>query len=208
MEKKTMHIVTVTKKFDGIDIENADVIGAYESVWDARSALQVVFHKICDKLGIEELNTYSYQEEDSFILRTSESANAEYHFIGNIDTIETETEYTNIFDDDDDDECYPKYTKNTVKVYSLAQITAKINKKIEEGNEEPVELLVMLNCGAYSRKTITFADEQDESGFEKFEVFNFIDETTQILSLADLFDETKTNLGKAINAGAVFMVLD
>lgn len=98
--------------------------------------------------------------------------------------------------------------ENTVKVNSLAQITAQINKNIDEGNGEPVELLVMLNYGAYSRKTITFADEVDESGFEKFEVFNLIDETTQILSLNDLFDETKTNLGKAINAGAVFMVLD
>ena len=52
MEKKTMHIVTVTKKYDGIDIESANVIGAYESIWDARSALRVVFDKICDKLCI------------------------------------------------------------------------------------------------------------------------------------------------------------
>jgi acyl carrier protein len=101
MEKKTMHIVTVTKKYDGIDIESANVIGAYESIWDARSALRVIFHKICDKLCIEELNAYSYQEEDSFLLRTSESVNAEYKFIGEITTIDTETEYLDIFDDDE-----------------------------------------------------------------------------------------------------------
>ena len=205
MEKKTMHIVTVTKKYDGIDIEGANVIGSYESIWDARSALRVIFDKICDKLGIEELNAYSYQEEDSFLLRTSESVNAEYHFIGEINTIETETEYLDIFDDDD--ECGASKEK-TKRVHSLAQITAQINKNIEEKDGQPVELLVMLNGGAYSRKSITLADEVDESGFGKFEILNHIDDTIQVLSLSELFDETKTNLGKAINAGAVLMVLD
>ena len=200
-----MHIVTVTKKYDGIDIEGANVIGSYESIWDARSALRVVFDKICDKLGIEELNAYSYQEEDSFLLRTSESVNAEYHFIGEINTIETETEYLDIFDDDD--ECNTTKEK-TERVHSLAQITVQINKNIEEKDGQPVELLVMLNGGAYSRKSITLADEVDESGFGKFEILNHIDDTIQVLSLSELFDETKTNLGKAINAGAVLMVLD
>ena len=206
MGKKTMHIVTVTKKYDGIDIESADVIGAYESIWDARSALRVIFDKICDKLCIEELNAYSYQEEDSFLLRTSESVNAEYKFIGEITTIDTETEYLDIFDDDEHD--FGGTMEKTKKVYSLAQITEQINDNIENKGGEPVELIVQLNYGLYSRKSITFADEQDESGFSKFEVFNHIDDTTQILSLNELFDETKTNLGKAINAGAVFMVID
>lgn len=206
MEKKTMHIVTVTKKYDGIDIESANVIGAYESIWDARSALRVAFDKICDKLGIEELNAYSYQEEDSFLLRTSESVNAEYKFIGEITTIDTETEYLDIFDDDDE-ECNTAKEK-TMRVHSLAQITAHINKNIEEKGGQPVELLVMLNSGAYSRKSITLADEVDESGFGKFEVLNHIDDTIQVLSLSEMFDETKTNLGKAINAGAVLMVID
>ena len=206
MEKKTMHIVTVTKKYDGIDIESANVIGAYESIWDARSALRVVFDKICDKLCIEELNAYSYQEEDSFLLRTSESVNAEYKFIGEITTIDTETEYLDIFDDDDE-ECNTAKEK-TMRVHSLAQITVQINKNIEEKCGQPVELLVMLNGGAYSRKSITLADEVDESGFGKFEVLNHIDDTIQVLSLSELFDETKTNLGKAINAGAVLMVID
>ncbi len=98
--------------------------------------------------------------------------------------------------------------KKTKKVYSLAQITEQINDNIENKGGEPVELIVQLNYGLYSRKSITFADEQDESGFSKFEVFNHVDDTTQILSLNELFDETKTNLGKAINAGAVFMVID
>ncbi len=206
MDKKTMHIVTVTKKYDGIDIESANVIGAYESIWDARSALRVIFHKICDKLCIEELNAYSYQEEDSFLLRASESVNAEYKFIGEITTIDTETEYLDIFDDDEHD--YGGTMEKTKKVYSLAQITEQINDNIENKGGEPVELIMLLNYGLYSRKSITFADEQDESGFSKFEVFNFVDDTTQILSLSELFDETKTNLGKAINAGAVFMVID
>lgn len=205
MEKKTMHIVTVTKKYDGIDIESANVIGAYKSIWDARSALRVVFDKICDKLGIEELNAYSYQEEDSFLLRTSESVNAEYKFIGKITTIDTETEYLNIFDNDEHN--FGGTMEKTQKVYSLAQITEQINKNIENKGGEPVELIMQLNCGLYSRKSITFADEQDESGFSKFEVFNHIDDTTQVLSLSELFDDTKTNLGKAINAGAVFIVL-
>jgi hypothetical protein len=206
MEKKTMHIVTVTKKYDGIDIESANVIGAYESIWDARSALEVIFHKICDKLCIKELNAYSYQEEDSFLLRTSESVNAEYKFIGKITTIDTETEYLVIFDDDEHD--YGGTTEKTKKVYSLAEITVQINKNIEKKDGQPVELIMLLNGGLYSRKSITLADEVDENGFGKFEVFNFVDDTTQILSLSELFDETKTNLGKAINAGAVFMVID
>ena len=206
MTSKTMHIVTVTKKYDGIDIESANVIGAYESIWDARSALEVIFHKICDKLCIEELNAYSYQEEDSFLLRTSESVNAEYKFIGEITTIDTETEYLDIFDDDEHD--FGGTMEKTIKVYSLAQITEKINDNIENKGGEPVELIVQLNYGLYSRNSITFADEQDESGFGKFEVFNHVDDTKQILSLSELFDETKTNLGKAINAGAVFIVLD
>ena len=206
MSSKTMHIVTVTKKYDGIDIESANVIGAYESIWDARSALRVVFDKICDKLCIEELNAYSYQEEDSFLLRTSESVNAEYKFIGEIQTIDTETKYLNIFDDDEHD--YGGTMEKTKKVYSLAQITEQINKNITEKDGQPVELIVQLNYGFYSRKSITFADEQDENGFGKFEVFNHNDSTTQILSLSELFDNNKTNLGKAINAGAVFMVLD
>ena len=206
MEKKTMHIVTVTKKYDGIDIESANVIGAYESIWDARSALQVIFHKICDKLCIEELNAYSYQEEDSFLLRTSESVNAEYKFIGEITTIDTETEYLNIFDDDEHD--FGGTMEKTKKVYSLAQITEQINDNIENKDGQPVEILIMLNSGVYSRKCITFADEQDKSGFSKFEIFNFIDNTTQVLSLDELFDSAKTNIGKAINMGAVFMVLD
>ena len=206
MNTKTMHIVTVTKKYDGIDIESANVIGAYESIWDARSALQVIFHKICDKLCIEELNAYSYQEEDSFLLRTSESVNAEYIFIGEITTIDTEIEYLDIFDDDEHD--YGGTTEKTKKVYSLAEITVQINKNIEKKDGQPVELIMLLNGGLYSRKSITLADEVDENGFGKFEVFNFVDDTTQILSLSELFDETKTNLGKAINAGAVFMVID
>ena len=206
MNTKTMHIVTVTKKYDGIDIESANVIGAYESIWDARSALQVIFHKICDKLCIEELNAYSYQEEDSFLLRTSESVNAEYIFIGEITTIDTEIEYLDIFDDDEHD--YGGTTEKTKKVYSLAEITVQINKNIETKDGQPVELIMLLNGGLYSRKSITLADEVDENGFGKFEVFNFVDDTTQILSLSELFDETKTNLGKAINAGAVFMVID
>ena len=187
MEKKTMHIVTVTKKYDGIDIESANVIGAYESIWDARSALRVIFGKICDKLCIEELNAYSYQEEDSFLLRTSESVNAEYIFIGEITTIDTEIEYLNIFDDDEHD--YGGTTEKTKKVYSLAEITVQINKNIEKKDGQPVELIMLLNGGLYSRKSITLADEVDENGFGKFEVFNFVDDTTQILSLSELFDE-------------------
>ena len=205
MSTKTMYIVTVTKKYDGIDIESANVIGAYESIWDARSALRVIFDKICDKLCIEELNAYSYQENDSFLLRTSENANAEYKFIGKINTISTETEYLNIFDDEHD---FGGTMEKTKKVYSLAQIIEQINKNVKNKCGEPVELLIRLNYGFYSRKSITLADEQDECGFRKYEILNYNDSTTQILSLSELFDETKTNLGKAINAGAVFMVID
>lgn len=201
MEKKTMHIVTVTIKYDGIDIESAKIIGAYESVWDARSALKIIFHKICDKFGVKELNIFSYQEEDSFLLRTSDSAYAEIHIIGKITTIQTETEYLEIFDDKSI--AFQGDLDNAQQVSSLAQITEKLNKN---GNKK-IELL-MKNGAMCSRKTIKFADETDENGFGKFEVYSAVEETTQVLSLGELFDNTKTNLGAAINAGAIFMVLD
>jgi hypothetical protein len=98
--------------------------------------------------------------------------------------------------------------EKTKKVYSLSQIIEQINKNIENKDGQPVEILIMLNDSVYSRKCITFADEQDKSGFSKFEIFNFIDNTTQVLSLDELFNSEKTNIGKAINMGAVFMVID
>lgn len=193
-----VYVVTLTYSEGETQQEGTNVVGVFTNKDDARKALENVFHKSCDRLGIEELNVYSYQDQDSFKLIDIDdslgSKSWEYNFFGEI----TETilgAEVDIFNDDEEQEKY-KQVKN------LAELIQKIQTNIENG-DEPVEIMVVLNQGAYSRKTITFADEED-----KFEVFNFIDDTTQILSVDDLFDQTKTNIGKALQVGALYYVLN
>lgn len=193
-----VYVVTLTYSEGETQQEGTNVVGVFTNKDDARKALENVFHKSCDRLGIEELNVFSYQDQDSFKLIDIDdslgSKDWEYNFFGEI----TETilgAEVDIFNDDEEQEKY-KQVKN------LAELIQKIQINIENG-DEPVEIMVVLNQGAYSRKTITFADEE-----YKFEVFNFIDDTTQILSVDDLFDQAKTNIGKALQVGALYYVLD
>ena len=93
-------------------------------------------------------------------------------------------------------------------VESLAELIGKIQEQVRNGSE-PVEVITPLDGKAYSRKSITFADETDEDGDKKFEVRNYIDGTTQILSREDLFNPLLTNIGKALEKNSLFYdVLD
>lgn len=84
-----------------------------------------------------------------------------------------------------------------IAVYSLAELIGKIQEQIRNGSE-PIEIITPLDGKAYSRKSITFADETDENGDKKFEVHNLTDETTKILSREDLFNPLLTDIGKAL----------
>ena len=193
-----VYVVTLTYSEGETRQEGTNVVGVFTNKDDARKALENVFHKSCDRLGIEELNKFSYQDQDSFKLIDIDdslgSKSWEYNFFGEI-TESIIGQENDIFNDDEEQEKYKQ-------VKSLAELIQKIQTNIENG-DEPVEIMVVLNYGVYSRKTITFADEED-----KFEVFNFIDDTTQILSVDDLFDQAKTNIGKALQVGALYYVLN
>ena len=206
MANKKLYAVTTIYQEQGGHATKA-LIGVFTNEEKAATALETTFHKACDSMGVEELNGYSYfTESDSFHI--CDGKEETWHYDGEIEEVEEDLVYTDespyLISEHDSSGTMEK----TEKVYSIAQLTEQINNNIKNKDSEPVELIVQLNYGSYSRKSITFADEQDESGFSKFEVFNHIDDTTQILSLNELFDDTKTNLGKAINAGAVFMVID
>ena len=198
-----VYVVTLTYSEGETQQEGTNVVGVFTIKDDARKALENVFHKSCDRLGIEEVNVCSYQDQDSFKLIDIDdslgSKSREYNFFGEI-TESIIGQENDIFNDDEEQE-------KSKQVKNLAELIQKIQTNIENG-DEPVEIMVALNHGAYSRKTITFADEVDENGDNKFEVFNFIDDTTQILSVDELFDQTKTNIGKALQVGALYYVLN
>ncbi len=43
-----------------------DVIGVFDELQAARKCLEKLFHKVCDSYGVEELNMYSYVNQDDF----------------------------------------------------------------------------------------------------------------------------------------------
>jgi hypothetical protein len=63
-----------------------------------------------------------------------------------------------------------------------------------------VECYIALNFGLKSIKHITYIEDA-----EVFEVINYIDESEQILTEKDLFDEEYTNIGKALNLKALYV---
>lgn len=63
-----------------------------------------------------------------------------------------------------------------------------------------VECYIALNSGFKSSKHITYIEDA-----EVFEVINYIDESEQILTEKDLFDEELTNIGKALNLKALYV---
>ena len=61
-----------------------------------------------------------------------------------------------------------------------------------------LECHIRLNGGLKSSKHITYID-----GDDVFEVINYIDDTEQVLTSKDIFNEDLTNIGKAITLKAL-----
>ena len=80
-----------------------------------------------------------------------------------------------------------KYTK----VKNIAELKTLTKNK-------PGDFMITLNFGLFSRKVISYNTRTN-----KFEVYNSIDDTRQFLSTKQINDPLKTNIGKAIDMGAL-----
>ena len=63
---------------------------------------------------------------------------------------------------------------------------------------------VAMNGGAKSYKVISYTDKLDSTGKYKFRITNEIDGTKQILAGFNLFMPKRSNIGEAINSGALY----
>ncbi len=72
---------------------------------------------------------------------------------------------------------------------------AELNQMLDEHKHE---FVILLNGGVKSSKYI------DHSSPGHYYVLNYIEYSVQILSEEELFDETLTNIGRAMQAGAFF----
>lgn len=200
MANKKKYVVTLLYRERG-SVGTSDVVGVFTTMEKAMKAVENLFHCTCDRLGIEELNTLSYQEEDNFHIEIDNGIRAD----GTI----TEVEENNEYEPSDFFTLTEKDVKTRqVQVHSLYELDDEIKKAIDNG-EGPVELKIYLNYGAYVRYTITFADETDELCNYKYEIHSLNDESEVIVSRAEFFDaDGKTNIGKAMMLGALYMVLD
>jgi len=195
-----LFVVTTLYQEQGGRAESHNV-GVFDTLEKAQKALDSAFHESCDSLDIQELNRNSYYndtEEDGILpsFYLCDENDEEFMCLGEINCLELNTEYG------DTDKYEDPYTEEMVQVQSLKELIDTIQTNLDK-YDEPTEIVIRLNGNAVSRKLISFADEDD-----KFEVFNFIDETIQILSVDDLFDQTKTNIGKALANGALYYVLN
>lgn len=187
------------------------LIGVFTNEEKAAAALENAFHKACDSMGVEELNGYShFTESDSFHICDGEDET--WYYDGEIEEVEEDVVYTDespylISEEEKKEDDKPAH-ENFVVVPSLADLISKIEQNIDNG-EGPVEIAIRLNLGAFSRKTITFdKDAYGDGGPYKFEVFNYIDETTETFTEEDLFNDWKTLIGRAIGMGQLYYVLD
>lgn len=71
--------------------------------------------------------------------------------------------------------------------------------KIEAKDQEDVEFFILLRGYLRSSKRIVW--EEDE---KKFFIINFIDDSKQELTEAQLMDKAYTNIGYAMTKGALF----
>ena len=71
--------------------------------------------------------------------------------------------------------------------------------KRESQGEQDVEFFILLNGNLRSSKRIVW-DEEDR----RFYIINFIDDTEQELTEAQLMDREYTNIGYAMTKGALF----
>ena len=78
-----------------------------------------------------------------------------------------------------------------VKIQTVDQLKGYLSKR-------GAEFFILLSGGVRSTKHIT------PTARGKFRVMNYIDNTDQIVSQKQLFDETLTNIGRAMEAGAFY----
>ena len=71
--------------------------------------------------------------------------------------------------------------------------------KKEARGEQDVEFFILLKGYLRSSKRIMWDEEE-----ERFFIINFIDETEQELTEAQLMDKSYTNIGYALTNGALF----
>jgi hypothetical protein len=81
--------------------------------------------------------------------------------------------------------------RNFIKVKDLEHLKSLIENKNRH------DYFIQLNFGVRSSKTIDY-----DNG--KFQVTNEIDGSEQVLSDSEMMDESRTNIGKAINFGAFY----
>jgi hypothetical protein len=79
------------------------------------------------------------------------------------------------------------------------RITSLEELKMEAQGEQDVEFFILLNCNLRSSKRIVW-DEEDK----RFYIFNYLDDTEQALTEAQLLDREYTNIGYAMTRGALF----
>ena len=79
------------------------------------------------------------------------------------------------------------------------QITSMEQLKKEAQSEDDAEFFILLRGYLRSSKRIVW--EEDD---KKFFVINFIDDTEQVLTEAQLMDSEYTNIGYAMTRGALF----
>lgn len=188
-----------------------DIIGTFSTYKNAMVALENHFHRMCDRLGVEELNAVSYQDEDSFKLQEE---NDLWYATGIIDTCEEDEEYLpEDFEADYGDNNVanpkPQQEEKVVKpryeqVLSMKQLIGRVRDKVDEDGGL-VEVIITLNGGGYTKYSIALAGTEVD---EEFDVYSFCDNTTQTLKWEDFFDINKTKIGKAIEHGALYYVLD
>lgn len=79
------------------------------------------------------------------------------------------------------------------------RITSMVQLKKEAQGDDDAEFFILLRGYLRSSKRIVW-----EEGEKKFFIINFIDETEQVLTEAQLMDSTYTNIGYAMKKGALF----
>jgi hypothetical protein len=81
----------------------------------------------------------------------------------------------------------------------LTRITTLTQLKKEARDEQNAEFFILLKGYFRSSKRITWDDDN-----KRFFIFNFIDDTKQVLTEEQLMDREYTNIGYAITKGALY----
>jgi hypothetical protein len=92
-----------------------------------------------------------------------------------------------------------KYGEKEQVITMPKQIMSIDELKREAQGEQNVEFFILLNGNLKSSKRIVW-DEEDK----RFFIFNYLDDTEQELTEAQLLDRDYTNIGYAMTRGALF----